>query len=121
MPHPPYLFDKNGNRADLTSTKEAQYIDYLEYTNERMLFAIDKILAASATPPAILLMSDHGYRDDDNPNLTSDRFLTHNSIYLPEKNYSKYYKGISNVNMFRIFLNEQFNQQLPLLADSTVF
>ena len=121
MPHPPYLFDKNGNRADLTSTKEAQYIDYLEYTNERMLFAIDKILAASATPPAILLMSDHGYRDDDNPDLTSDRFLTHNSIYLPEKNYSKYYKGISNVNMFRMFLNEQFNQQLPLLADSTVF
>jgi hypothetical protein len=121
MPHSPYLFDKNGNRADPNATKEAQYISYLEYTNKRMLLAIDKILAGSATPSVILLMSDHGYRDDDNPKLSSDRFLNLNSIYLPGKNYSKYYKGISNVNMFRIFLNEHFKQQLPLLADSTVF
>ncbi|MFN2438162.1 MAG: sulfatase-like hydrolase/transferase, partial [Chitinophagaceae bacterium] len=120
MPHPPYLFDKTGNIVNTNATKEAQYISYLEYTNKRILYAIDQIFAGSASLPVIFLISDHGYRDDDEK-LSSDRFLNFKSIYLPDKNYNKYYKGISNVNMFRIFLNNQFQQQLPLLADSVVF
>ncbi|MDB5205336.1 MAG: synthase family protein [Flavisolibacter sp.] len=119
MPHPPYLFNKNGQQPDSTVLKETQYIDYLQYTNGQLLKAVTAILHKTETPPIILLLSDHGYRNDDLPAPTPLRFHNFAAIYLPQKDYRQYYKGVSNVNQFRILLNTHFKQQLPLLPDST--
>ena len=40
---------------------------------------------------------------------------------MPDGNNSGFYDGMSNVNQFRVLLNSQFKQKLPLLKDSTNF
>ncbi len=64
-------------------------------------------------------MGDHGFRHLEGNN--NGHFMNFNSIYLPDKNYSRFYDGMSLVNEFRILLNTQFNQHLPILKDSTIF
>lgn len=124
MPHFPYLMDKDGN-ADYSASflesnrfNQAGYIGYLQYSNKIFLQLIDKIQSASPTA-IIIFMGDHGFRHLEGNN--SGHFMNFNSIYLPDKNYSRFYDGMSLVNEFRILLNTQFNQHLPILKDSTIF
>jgi hypothetical protein len=128
MPHYPYYFDRNGkpnsieNLADANQTNTPQYVEYLQYCNKKFLELIDHIFASSKQPPIIILMSDHGFREY--PANVADRkthFMNFNSIYFPDRNYSGFYKGISMVNQFRVVLNSQFRQRLPLLKDSTSY
>jgi hypothetical protein len=121
MPHPPYLFDKNKRIMDNELPMKHRYLSYLEYTNHQLIKAIDSILEKSTNPPILLLLSDHGYRNDENPIPEPLRFYNLAAIYRPDKNYTYYYEGMSNVNQFRVLLNQQFNQKLPLLKDSTVY
>jgi hypothetical protein len=123
MPHYPYYFDSKGNLLmveKLTAQKNANphdYIEYLQYTNKRLIQLVDKILASSPTPPIIIILSDHGLQK------IGDRkydFANLNAVCLPNKNYSLFYDSITNVNQFRIIFNEYFNQHLPLLKDSTI-
>lgn len=58
-PHPPYVFDADGNRPT-APTEAARYIDQVRFTNRRLLEAVDGILANSPSPPAILILADHG-------------------------------------------------------------
>jgi hypothetical protein len=127
MPHYPYYFDKNGNPYPLEYLSEGnqasqeKYIEYLQYCNNQFLDLIDQILRASKTPPIILFMGDHGFRHFTTPVDPSYHFMNMNAIYLPRKKYNSFYDGMSNVNVFRVLLNTQFNLQLPLLKDSTSF
>jgi hypothetical protein len=66
-------------------------------------------------------MSDHGFRQFKEPVDKKYYFSNLISIYLPDGNYSGFYDGMSNVNMFRAFLNTEFGQNLPILKDSTIF
>lgn len=124
MPHFPYLMDKNG-KADYEASfletnrfNTAGYIGYLQYSNKIFLDLIDKIKKGS--PNAIIIfMGDHGFRHLEGND--EGHFMSFNSIYLHGKNYSQFYDSMSMVNEFRILLNTQFNQRLPLLKDSTVF
>lgn len=50
---------------------------------------------------------------------TKHNFMNHLSVYLPGKNHTGFYDSISNMNLFRVFLNKQFKQRFPLLKDST--
>ena len=121
MPHPPYLYAPDGTKPPVGSSDRDKYIGYVQYSNKKILDAIDSVLKNEVRPPVIILMSDHGYRNDNNPVLTADRFLNLQSIYLPRQQPNPYYKGVSNVNSLRLFLNHTFRQKLPLLLDSTVF
>lgn len=127
MPHYPYYYDKEGKENPLKLLTEGNqhnerlYIGYLQYCNKQFLFLIDKILKNSAKPPIILLMSDHGFRNFSRRVSPNYQFMNLNAIFLPHKNYASFHDSLSNVNQFRVLLNTQFNQQLPLLKDSTVF
>jgi chromate transport protein ChrA len=127
MPHYPYYFDRNGKPFPVeTLTEEnkynkAQFVEYLQWCNGKYLQIVDHILAKSKTPPIILLMGDHGFRHFKEPVDNAYHFMALNSVYFPNKNYSSFYKGMSNVNQFRIVLNTQFGQKLTLLKDSTSF
>lgn len=128
MPHYPYYFDRNGKPNELKDLGDVEpenlknYLEYLQYANKKYLQLIDHILKQSKNPPVIFLMSDHGFREFKNDSVDhSYHFMNINAIHLPLNNYSGFYNGMSNVNHFRVFLNSQFQQQLPMLKDSTSF
>lgn len=127
MPHYPYFFNKEGKPYPLETLMEGNqarkdaYIEYLQYCNKQFLDLIDHILKKSTTPPVIIFMGDHGFRHFNEKVDSKYHFMNINSIYLPNRNYDNFYNGMSSVNEFRVLLNTLFNQQLPLLKDSTSF
>lgn len=126
MPHYPYYFDKSGRKypfEDLmhrTNIGENEYLGYLQYCNKHFIALIDTILKEAKKPPIILFISDHGYRNNFRPVDPTYQFMNISAIYLPNRQYTAYYNGLSNVNLFRVLLNTEFGQKLPLLPDSLI-
>lgn len=126
FPHFPYFYDQNGNLnpenkiADSSLRDTSAYLGYLLYANKRILTLIDDILKNSRELPVIILVSDHGFRwfpaEKFSPEYSFNNML---AILLPDKKYAGFYNGISNVNLFRVLFNTEFNQHFPLLKDST--
>lgn len=129
MPHHPYFLDRNGKPrpidsiADEYKVDRRAYLDYLLYANKRLIALIDHINSVSSAPPVIVLMSDHGFHEFADADTVAKKyhFMTLNAVRLPGGDYKGFYDGMSNVNEFRVLLNTQFGQQLPLLKDSSVF
>ena len=125
MPHYPYYFDSKGNPAPieklggLNRVNANDYIEYLQYGNKKLLELTDKILSGSASPPIIIILSDHGFRHPEKNADPAYDFINLNAVYFPDGNYSRFYDGISNMNQFRLVFNQYFGQRLPLLKDST--
>jgi len=126
MPHYPYYFDKNGNEYPFESLIEGNqdnhqhFVEYLEYSNKKLLELVDNVLKNASSPPVIVLMGDHGFRHFRQPVDTKYYFTNLVSVYLPGKNYSAFGDSLSNVNLFRVVLNTTFGQQLHYLKDSTI-
>ena len=127
LPHHPYFFDSNGNETPVdsltdqfTMNKKA-YIEYLQYSNNKLTALIDFIKKHSSRPAVIMLLADHGFRQFVENVDKKYHFMTMNAVYFPDSNYAAFYDGMSNVNQFRVTLNTIFGQQLPLLKDSTIF
>lgn len=127
MPHYPYYFDKNGKEQPYESLQEgnqsnkAAYIDYLQYSNKKLLELVDHILKSSKIPPIIILMGDHGFRHFKNPIENKYYFLNLASVHLPSNNYAGFNDSLTGVNLLRTILNTSFNQKLPFLKDSTIY
>jgi len=128
MPHHPYFFDKNGNPMDSArvfatgnNLNQKEYIEYLQYTNNKILQLADHILHNAHKPPVIIIMSDHGFRQFAKPVAPEYYFMNLNTIYLPGKNYAGFYDSMSNVNQFRVLFNTMFNSHLALLKDSSIY
>ncbi len=128
MPHYPYYYSKEGKLNNVEVLVEGQqvrqkeYIGYLQYSNTIFLKTIDTILKNSKQPPVILFMGDHGFREfsDNFEKNAPYYYMNLNAVLIPDRDYSKFYNGISGVNQFRALLNTVFEQQLPLLKDSTI-
>jgi hypothetical protein len=127
MPHFPYYFDRNGKEYPIelimqpNHFRKKEYIEYLQFCNKKFITLIDSLLANVKKPSIIIFMGDHGWRHFTEKADRQYHFMNLNSIYLPDKSYAPFYDGMSNVNMFRVLLNSQFNQKLPLLKDSMSF
>ena len=127
MPHYPYYFNSNSVPLPLEDIVEGResdtknYVEYLEYCNKRILQLVDSVLTASATPPVIMLLGDHGFRHFKNKTDRAYYFMNLNAVYFPGKNYQLFYDKMTNVNQFRVVFNTLFNQQLPILKDSTIY
>jgi FtsH-binding integral membrane protein len=124
MPHYPYYYNATGElrtfdalRVSSPDNKE-DYLSYLKYTNQQMIVLADHILSRSSRPPVIVLISDHGYRQYKDQDIKY-YFSNLMSVYLPGRNYSLYNDSTSNVNLFRVLLNTEFRQRLPLLEHKT--
>jgi hypothetical protein len=107
----------------LTEKKENEngYLEYLKYCNRRILTFTDSILLHSSNPPVMILVSDHGYRRHNEPTDSMTCFNNLVAIHLPSSDFKGIYESMSNVNLGRWLLNNLFNQQLPLLKDSSVY
>jgi Sulfatase len=128
IPHPPYYFDRQGNRRNVrapyrpTDEDNVQdYLDYLSYTNQKAEAMIDDIRTNTRGQAVIILMGDHGLRYHDRLGYNPLSFVQNlNAVYFPDKDYHLFYDSISGVNQFRVILNTLFGQNLPLLKDSVV-
>jgi hypothetical protein len=128
IPHPPYYFDKQGNRRKVRSPYKSidednvqDYLDYLNYTNQKAEELIDTILTNTHGQAVIVFMGDHGLRYHDRLGYNPLSFVENqNAVYFPGKDYHLFYDSISGVNQFRVVLNTLLGQNLPMLKDSIV-
>jgi hypothetical protein len=128
MPHYPYYFDRNGQPMDpkrilpeINNRNRKDYVEYLQYTNNKILQLADHILHNSSTPPVLIIMSDHGFRHFSETVRQEYHFMNLNAVYLPQKNYNAFYDGFTNVNQFRVVFNSLFNANYAALKDSSVY
>ena len=148
LPHPPYVFDRNGNFteddfipptqvADLENKgKELhrKYIEQLIFTNKKVEELVARLLSRSAAPPIIIIQADEGpwpvrytfYKDNFNwKTQATDEELKEktgilNAYYLPGINHKNIlYPSITPVNTFRVIFNAYFKQNFELLPDET--
>ncbi len=135
LPHNPYVFDREGNiRADIPLTLQfvertggwgarKEYIDQLIYLNRRMEGIIDALIARSATPPIIILQSDHGSSSLYRKNMSSakklsfynERTANFNAWYAPANIRSELSDDMVPVNTFRLVFRQLFGAAFPTL------
>lgn len=125
IPHFPFVFDPQGNLTtdprffsgpSMSPTDEEHvqtgYVNQVQYINNRMLPILQAIISQSKNPPIIVLMGDHGLREDN-------RLKILNAYYLPDGDYSTFYQTITPVNSFRLIFNAYFGGHYPLLPDES--
>ncbi len=137
VPHPPYVFEPDGSfvRDEPISTEDerAGYIRQLQYTNERILGLVDRLLDRPPDErPIILIQADEGpfparydagearfdWRTATTAEL-AEKFGILSAYHLPgvEPEAAGLYPEITPVNSFRVVFNTYFDADLPLLPD----
>jgi hypothetical protein len=126
IPHYPFTYDSAGNKLknvedDPSLERDMQlYVNQLIYTNKLIRNIIEKVLTETSKPAVIIIQGDHGYRHY----LLKDKSLEFpnlNAVYFYNKDYHLLTDQSSTVNTFRIVLNTFFNQNLPLLKDTSYY
>jgi len=117
IPHPPYVFGPNGEFTDIDKDYVPGYRDQVLYLNKRLLELLPKMIAASPTPPVIILQGDHGSIGSK----PSSRTTIFNAYYLPDSSTQALHDDISPVNTFRVVFNAYFGGDYNLLEDVSYF
>ena len=138
-PHPPYLFDKDGNpnsgegslSGDEGIEKRPEYVGQLEYISKLTLATIKKLIANSSNLPIIILHADHGpastfgKREDWQKNYSEtalkERSAILYAIYFPDGDYLEFEKTNTPVNTYRILFNKYFGENYELLPDKVYY
>jgi hypothetical protein len=81
---------------------------------------VDEILRQNGRECIIMLQGDHAFRFF-NPAKKQEEFENLNAWYFPNRDYHLLNDSLSSVNSFRLLLNAQFGQDLPILKDSSIF
>ena len=122
LPHHPFIYDSEGNflSYEVKADDKDAYLQQLIFTEKKVLELVD-ILQKESPESVIMIISDHGYRPDINWAEPSNDDLIRGfnvitSFYFPGKEFTMDEK-ISLVNVYRIFFNEYFDYELPILAD----
>jgi hypothetical protein len=140
LPHPPFVFDQEGNRLDIETPYNlfdeiaftGGHDDYLNGYREQVIFinheiinVIKSLLAKSKTPPIILVMGDHGPASMfnwrlDAPGCVWERSSNLYAILLPgHQADGTVYETMTPINTFRVIFNTYFGTDLSLLEDRT--
>jgi hypothetical protein len=122
-PHEPFVFGKNGEIISIlnwSNYKEKRYYrDQYIYISEQIQIVVESLLQKSATPPIIIIQSDHGIRPA-HPGIEIGKTEWQkilNIYYLPEGGNNLLNKSISPVNSFRIIFNYYFGAEIDLLEN----
>jgi hypothetical protein len=116
-PHPPYVFDAQGNLPAQGKNEARLYREQIEYLNSRLPAIVQEIISESAVPPIIIIQGDHGAP------VSSDttRMQPLNLYFAPRAVQANLYPTITPVNSFRVIFNSVFSAHLPLLKDRSFF
>lgn len=125
IPHPPYIFDENGNPPKTQRLGLDSYVKQLRYVNKEMKKVVEGILSQSEKPPIIIIQSDHGigtlYIDIKKKSFSAYElesiFGNLIACYIPGDISKQLYQSISPINLFRIVLNNFLGTHLELLKD----
>ena len=143
-PHFPFVFGPNGEFSYQTrafslnegggfvgnrQTYMDGYTDELIYVNKRLIETVEEIIANSETPPIIIVQADHGAHANMVPGepdplpvpFYEERFAILNAYYLSNCDAEQLYAGITPVNTFRVIFTACFDQDFPILEDSSYF
>jgi len=138
IPHPPFVFDRNGNSVHPSGAGDGQFYygtreSYIEGYREQLIYAnglvegaVSEILDGSKTPPIVIVQGDHGPGAFVNFESLEDtcireRFSILNAYLLPNGGNELLYPEITPVNSFRVVFDASFGQDLPLLKDATYY
>jgi hypothetical protein len=136
-PHPPYVFDRNGElppdsrMSDLSDIEERNIWDsprfapQLEYVNRLILGLVNRIRAESRRPPVIIIHGDHGTYRFGGPGLGSeptDRLVAERmsilfAVLAPSEIATQFHERITPVNAFRALFRGLFGAPLSPLDD----
>jgi hypothetical protein len=138
-PHPPYVFDRDGNPLDppyaftlsdqtTSNIDESRmgYLEQLQFINRKVLETVDGILANSESTPVIIIQGDHGsgiqtdYDSWENTCLY-ERYSILNAYYFPGVEKTSIPMDLSPVNSFRFIFKNYFNSDLELLPNRQYF
>jgi len=140
-PHPPFVFDKDGQPVEPSynfSFTDAKYfpgsneqyingyVNQLQYINQELENAIDSILDKSYTPPIIIILSDHGSRmlTDFSSSANScirECFSNFAAFYLPDLDEDVIPSDITSVNVFRLIFDHYFGTEFGILDNRYYF
>lgn len=138
-PHPPHVFDANGNymvtdqQVDNRYKQIDGYVNQVKFVNSKMIETVKSILKNSANPPIIVIQGDHGscstekFEDENkwptipSKELLKERFGILNAIYIPYQYKVEFPKDHTPVNTFRFILNEVFKDTLQILPCKSYF
>lgn len=132
-PHTLFLYDGEGNMNPEEDTQNWAdpkfYLGQLQYTNGRILAAVDNILREDPTA-VIILQSDHGARlgyhmaelygapyDPETETIYQQNIL--NCVYLGDS--APDITGLSGTNTLRLVLNRIYGMDYEMLIDPTGF
>ena len=142
LPHPPFIFDSDGNKIDevlsvedgisemvvskkgFNSKYTDAYVDQVKFSQKVSIEMIDSIQEKNSNS-VIILMSDHGSRigtDWENPS-DIDYFIALNNlsaVYFPGKE-EQIPTDIAAVNLFRIFFNLYFDADYEILDERYIW
>lgn len=125
-PHEPFYFNKNGQ---LLSPDSALYVSEhslpefytynLQYASKKMFQVIDRILAYKKDNAIIVVLGDHGYRNNALTYNSPLRCANLNAVYFPDQDYHTLYDSLTTINTVRLVMNKALGAQYRLLPDSS--
>lgn len=122
LPHGPFLFDKNGNKANwndrLNYRDKNVYLEQLIFTTKTVEATVDSLLKQypESEPPIIIIQSDHGLRShhygvDYIPK--DDQYKILNAFLLPGYDYTTLDDDIRPVDVLPIVIEHYINTTAP--------
>jgi len=137
VPHPPYLFDENGNALDGQDLKMAgeeyqdreNYLKQLRFISTQIRATIKAIHDRSAREPIIILQADHGpssvlghpykWPRPASPEGIKERIYILSAYHLPD--HTDKITASTPVNYFRWIFNRYFNADYQILPERSYF
>lgn len=143
-PHPPYIFDENGNNLELSSDVKNEwypnelkyYLGQISFLNKKVKTLVNELLNKSKNS-VIIIQSDHGsyfnqlndysliksnqqlQQDEANIRSLNERYKIFNAIYISDFYDKNLYNDISSVNTFRVIFNSIFDENFKILDDKS--
>jgi Sulfatase len=139
LPHPPYVFNADGSWVTTAQaadrTPDQQYLEQVQFTNDRILELLDAIQRSGDEPPVIILQSDEGpfppryardefgfqWRDATDAELVQ-KFSILAAYHVPGVAPADLglTPTMTPINTFRAVFNALFDARLELLPDRNV-
>ena len=145
-PHGPHLYRADGtpfNPTEANATGDScaiigeggvtsevyieRHVNYVQYLNQRLMQAIERILQSHEQQVIILVTSDHGPGSScEADNLLKPAYLRERTaillaVYLPDREKAAAFLRQTPVNLYRLLFNQYLGADLPLLPNKVFF
>ena len=127
LPHQPYLFSHEGQRASFADTRTA-YLEQLDFVTQKAMVMIAGIKQRAQRPYVVILQSDEGPYATDlfNSQAEADRHFSREeqyeihgrilyALYAPAVPPGELHQALSPVNTFRLVYNAYFRDTFEIL------